>query len=89
MKYIKEFLADKLHIAPLGNMSLGPLEVIPGTDCSGEELIIDGVYTGIYIAHCDYADWLEEKYGELIAQRTNDIAQKIDAIADKIYEAEK
>lgn len=65
MKYIRQYLEDELFISPLGELTLGETEIIPSCEYSGQEIIINGKYTGIYVTHTDYANWIEKKYAAL------------------------
>lgn len=60
MKFIKQYLEKELKISPLGELKLGEMEEIPGSECRGQELIIDNKHTGIYIGIEDYCYWLEQ-----------------------------
>ena len=64
MKYVKEFLIRKMKLKPLGTLRLGMFETIPGTDCKGHEIIVDGINTGMYVAVEDYYKWLENVINE-------------------------
>ena len=64
MKYVKEFLIRKMKRQPLGALRLGMFETIPGTDCKGQEIIVDGINTGMYVAVEDYYKWLENVINE-------------------------
>ena len=64
MKYIKEFLIRKMKLKPLGDHRLGMFDTIPGTDCKGQEIIVDGINTGMYVAVEDYYRWLENVINE-------------------------
>lgn len=60
MKHLKQFLAERLKIAPLGELKSEPYEDTVGV-YSGETIIIDGIDTGIVVAYIDYVNWLESK----------------------------
>lgn len=60
MKYLKQYLEEKLRIAPLGELKSEPYEDTVGV-YSGETVIIDGIDTGIVVAYIDYVNWLESK----------------------------
>lgn len=61
MKYLKEFIIDKLKIKPLGELNT---EEIFSSDQEliGLSLVIDGYEIGLQVWYADYAKWLEEKY---------------------------
>ena len=61
MKYIKEYLEQKIRIKPLGVITTKVHESEPG-EYIGESLLIDGEYTGIIIYYIDYINWLEEDF---------------------------
>lgn len=65
MKYIKEYLAEKVRIKPLGELKLIDEDIEPCTPI-GKRVVIDDIETDIVIWHADYSDWLEKKYSELI-----------------------
>lgn len=58
MKYIEKYLEEVIKIKPLGHIGT---EEDNKYDLSGETLYIDGKCTDIFIAHADYANWLESK----------------------------
>lgn len=60
MKNLEQYLAEKLKIAPLGELKSEPFEDTVGV-FSGETVIIDGIDTGIVVAYIDYLTWLEQK----------------------------
>lgn len=66
MKYIKEYLEQKIRIKPLGILTTEVHESEPG-EYIGESILIDGKYTGIVIYYIDYINWLEEEF--LIADK--------------------
>lgn len=70
MKYIKEYLAEKVRIKPLGELKLIDEDIEPCTPI-GKRVVIDDIETDIVIWHADYSDWLEKKYSELI-EKTSD-----------------
>lgn len=61
MKYIKEYLEQKIRIKPLGTLTTEAYECEPG-EYTGESILIDGKYTGIVIYYIDYIDWLEGRF---------------------------
>ena len=58
MKYINKYLEEELKLQPLGNVGTKEDEV---SDLSGEMVYVDGKCTNIFVAHVDYANWLEKK----------------------------
>lgn len=64
MKFIKKYMEEVLLVSPLGKISTTQ-DVYCGLSC--ENILINGKDTGISIAHCDYANWLESKIGEIIS----------------------
>jgi len=58
MKYIEKYLEEELKLQPLGNVGTKEDEVC---DLSGEMVYVDGKCTNIFVAHVDYANWLEKK----------------------------
>ena len=61
MKFIRQYLEKELKLSPLGELKLGEMEEIPGTDYfNGQELIIDNKHTGLYVGIEDYCYWLEK-----------------------------
>lgn len=58
MKYITRFLEEKIKIKPLGQVTTKPHESEWGS-YDGEEVLIDGEYTGIIVYYIDYINWLE------------------------------
>lgn len=59
MKYIREYLKDKLHIVPIGNLTLGEEEPYGVGNLSACEIIVDNIHTGIYVYAGDYSNWLD------------------------------
>lgn len=58
MKYLEQYLKEKLKISILGELTtVGSTE----GDNVGISLIIDGYEPGIEVWYVDYANWLEEK----------------------------
>ena len=61
MKYLEQFLEEKLKIKVLGKLTTAE-------SCSGEEvgvsLVIDGYAPGIEVWYADYCTWLEKKIEE-------------------------
>ena len=58
MKYLKEYLKEKIKIQVLGELTTRPC--CDGEDC-GLSIVIDGYEPGIEVWYVDYALWLEEK----------------------------
>lgn len=65
MKYLKQYIEEKIKIKVLG-------ELTTRYSCEGEavgvSLVIDGYEPGIEVWYADYANWLEEKYEELLSK---------------------
>jgi hypothetical protein len=66
MKYINEYLKEKVRVQPLGKVTYVDDEDSAGW--SGAAVRIDGVETAIFISHADYAEWLESKLDALKAK---------------------
>lgn len=69
MKYLEEYLKEKIKIQVLGELTTRP--------CSeGEEvglsILIDGYETGLEIWYSDYALWLEEKLDSKLPEEKQD-----------------
>lgn len=60
MKFVKQYLEKELKLSPLGELKVGEMEEIPGTTCMGQELVIDGKHTGMFVSIEDYCWWLEK-----------------------------
>lgn len=61
MKYLEQYLEEKMKIKVLGDLGI--------VDCSqggyvGVSIVIDGFDTGIEVWYVDYAMWLEKKLEE-------------------------
>ena len=61
MKYIKEYLEQKIKIEPLGKLTTTVYEAMPG-EYIGEEILIDSRHTGIVIYYIDYINWIENEF---------------------------
>lgn len=61
MKYINEYLEQKIKIKPLGNLTTEVYEADCG-EYTGEEILIDGHHTGIIVYYIDYIFWLEHYF---------------------------
>ena len=57
MKYIKEYIKEELLIEPLGELTTKEDEL---GGFSGEYIYINGKDIDLFIAHADYAKWLEK-----------------------------
>lgn len=64
MKYIEDYLAEKMKIKVLGELKTIDEEVEPYM-LVGERLVIDGIESDIVLWHADYFMWLEKKFEEL------------------------
>lgn len=75
MKYIEEYLRERVKIKVLGELKTIDEEAEP---CMviGQRLVIDGIESDIVIWHSDYSEWLEKKY---------DLLQKDYNILDENY----
>ena len=58
MKYLEQYLKEKMKIKVLGNLSTRESNL--GEEV-GVSLVIDGYETGIEVWYVDYLEWLEEK----------------------------
>lgn len=61
MKYLKQYLEQKLKIKALGEITTEVEESTYGSYV-GEEILIDGNHTNIVIYYIDYINWLENEY---------------------------
>lgn len=61
MKYLNEYLEQKLKIKPLGEVTTILYESKIGV-YSGEEILIDGEFSNIVVYYIDYIDWLENEF---------------------------
>lgn len=57
MKYIEKYLERVLKIKPLGTITTE--RDVLNKELSGERIYVDGVDTGIFVAHVDYISWVE------------------------------
>lgn len=81
MKYLEQYIKEKLKIAILGELTTdGSTE----GDNVGVSLIIDGYEPGIEVWYIDYANWLEEKM-EALEKRLEVIDRLKTSIDDKKY----
>ena len=64
MKYIEEYLKERMKIKVLGELKLIDEYVDPDTPI-GNRLVIDGIDSDIVVWYVDYAMWIEDKYEEL------------------------
>ena len=58
MKYLEQYLEEKMKIKVLGNLSTRESNL--GEEV-GVSLVIDGYEPGIEVWYADYSEWLEEK----------------------------
>ena len=65
MKYLEQYLEEKLKIKVLGKLTT--TESSSGEDV-GVSLVIDGYEPGIEVWYADYSRWLEEKIEKLESQ---------------------
>lgn len=61
MKYIEEYLAERVKIKPLGKLTTVQEDVEPCMPI-GERIVIDDFETDIVVWYSDYAIWLERKF---------------------------
>lgn len=61
MKYLNEYLEQKLKIKPLGEVTTILYEPEIGV-YTGEEILIDGELSNIVVYYIDYIDWLENEF---------------------------
>lgn len=64
MKYIEDYLAEKMKIKVLGELKTIDEEVEPYM-LVGERLVIDDTESDIVVWYADYCTWLEKKFEEL------------------------
>ena len=64
MKYIEDYLEEKMKIKVLGKLKTIDEEVEPYM-LVGERLVIDGTESDIVVWYADYCMWLEKKFEEL------------------------
>lgn len=64
MKYIEEYLAERVKIKVLGELKTIDEEAEPCMSV-GERLVIDDMESDIVVWYSDYCMWLEKKYEEL------------------------
>ena len=70
MKYIKEYMEERLKIKPLGEVSFEGLQSHDEDETYGYSVLIDGFDIGLEIWWSDYATWLEKKYDALKEKST-------------------
>ena len=70
MKYIEDYLAEKMKIKVLGELKTIDKEVEPYM-LVGERLVIDGTESDIVVWYADYSTWLEKKFEELKNKQDN------------------
>ena len=74
MKYINEYLKEKVRVQPLGRVTY-----VDDEDSAGWSRVavrIDDVETAIFISHADYAEWLESKLDALKAKNEQKTEEK-------------
>ena len=64
MKYIEDYLAERVKIKVLGELKTIDEEAEPCMSV-GERLVIDDMESDIVVWYSDYCMWLEKKYEEL------------------------
>ena len=70
MKYIEDYLAERMKIKVLGELKTIDEEAEPCMTV-GERLVIDDMESDIVIWYADYCMWLEKKYTELLQKNIN------------------
>ena len=63
MKYIEDYLKERMKIKVLGELKTIDEEAKPCMSV-GERLVIDNMESDIVIWYSDYCMWLEKKYEE-------------------------
>lgn len=64
MKYIEEYLTERMKIKVLGELKTVDEEAEPCMTV-GERLVIDDMESDIVVWYVDYCMWLEKKFEEL------------------------
>ena len=64
MKYIEDYLKERMKIKVLGELKTIDEEAQPCMSV-GERLVIDNMESDIVVWYSDYCMWLEKKYEEL------------------------
>ena len=64
MKYIEEYLTERMKIKVLGKLKTVDEEAEPCMSV-GERLVIDDMESDIVVWYSDYCKWLEKKFEEL------------------------
>ena len=64
MKYIEEYLKERMKIKVLGELKTIDEEAEPCMTV-GERLVIDDMESDIVVWYADYCMWLENKFEEL------------------------
>lgn len=67
MKYIEDYIAERMKIKVLGELKIIDEESEPCMPI-GERIVIDNIETDIVIWYADYSKWLEKKYDQLQEQ---------------------
>ena len=67
MKYILDYLKEKVGIQPIEGAKVEVIEEYTSSDCPGvgRRLVINDKETDIVVWYADYDNWLEEKYETL------------------------
>jgi hypothetical protein len=73
MKHIEEYLNDVIKVEPLGKLTTMEDKLY---GMSGEMIYIDGKYSGIFISHADYVNWLERQDAQNPKFRIGDTIKK-------------
>jgi hypothetical protein len=64
MKYIEDYIAERMKIKVLGKLRTIDEEAEPYM-VVGQRLVIDNMESDIVVWYADYCEWLEKKFEEL------------------------
>ena len=64
MKYIEDYIAERMKIKVLGKLRTIDEETEPYM-VVGQRLVIDNMESDIVVWYADYCEWLEKKFEEL------------------------
>lgn len=73
MRYLKEFLAHKYKIQPLGELEYDEYQDTQDGGIVGVEIKIDGFYPGIIVWYADYSQWLEDVLEQIKTNSSTEI----------------
>lgn len=74
MKYIEEYIKEQCFLQPLGEVTLQQSEDSAGW--SGVNVCVNNIETPLFIAHADYAEWLESKLDALKSKNEQESKHK-------------